>query len=127
MDAQLPVPADPGRSGIEEHPGTSLTQEEVEPYRIFWRDDLVAEIHNVREFKPGCFVGEYVSLELHPRVRRLFDDLNDLLPEGDHCAGPGFVVASWFVQPPDGPRQKINFPIPKYDDHTIVWQHVNDD
>jgi hypothetical protein len=104
-----------------------LTQE-LEPFRIFWRDDLVGEIHNVRELEPDCFVGEYSSLELHPRVRRLFDHFNDLLPEGDSYAGPpGFVVANWYVQTPDGHRQKINFPVPKYDDHTIVWQRVDDD
>ena len=107
--------------------GVSLTQE-LEPYRIFWRDDLVGGIHNVREFQPDCFVGKYSSLELHPRVRRLFDYFNDRLPENDSYAGPpGFIVANWFVQSPDGSRQRINFPIPKYKNRTIVWQLVDED
>ena len=97
-----------------------MTQEE--PYRIFWRDELVAEVQNVREFQPDCFVGEYVSLELHPRARRLYDDFNGLLPEGDHCAGPGFVAVDWFVQAPDRRRQRINLPGIVYGNHKIVWQ-----
>ncbi|WP_186776514.1 hypothetical protein [Rubripirellula reticaptiva] len=97
-----------------------------EPYRIYWRDDLTFEIYNVREFQPDCFVGEYVSNELHPRVRRLFDSSNDLLPEGDNYAGPGFVVANWSVQAPGGRRVKINFPVPKYDEHRIAWKLLDD-
>ena len=103
-----------------------MTQQ-VEPYHIFWRDDLVFEIHDVHEFKLSCFVGKYESLELHPRIRRLFDFFNDMLPEGDNYAGPGFVVANWSVQAPGGPRAKINVPFPKYGDQTIVWQIVDDD
>ena len=102
-----------------------MTQQ-VEPYQIFWRDDLVFEIHDVREFRSNCFVGKYEPLELHPRVRRLFDYFNDLLPEGDDYAGPGFVVANWSVQAPGAARAKINVPVPTYDNHTVAWQLVDD-